>query len=336
MKELIKNILFEAEYWGTIAGGAVLYCPKTKRFLIALRSSEVMEPHTWGGFGGKLDIDEGINETVEEAVKRELEEETGYGGSISLLPGYVFKDKEFEYHNFIGIINNEFIPQLNWENDDAQWMTFEQLMNLKGKHFGLSTFLKKSKSLFFSLIGNILNENIENNFLPFELLDKLDDWLRQDNNYDPTLTLYLQEHAHLFPIETKKTGSFIYRFVYVKKNDELNLKSGIRSWCNKSKSAENFAVNWAPSSTQADNYILKIIPEQNRVICNLPLLSKTKVFKDSLSYYKSQRKQFSIAIDELAKEDEILYFQPTITKKDIYLVNDDDFNWVKYKQKNAK
>lgn len=157
MSSLIKKILNEAEYWGTIAGGAVLYCPTTEHFLIALRSKHVMESHTWGGFGGKLDIDEGVNETIEEAVKRELQEETGYSGSVSLRPGYVYKDMNFEYHNFIGIVANEFTPQLNWENDDAQWVTFDQLMNLKGQHFGLSAFLKNSLSMFTSLVNKNIN-----------------------------------------------------------------------------------------------------------------------------------------------------------------------------------
>jgi 8-oxo-dGTP pyrophosphatase MutT (NUDIX family) len=65
-------------YWGTIGAGIVPFCVNTKRFLIGLRSGYVMEPHTYGGFGGKLDIDEGVDETIEIAAKRELSEETGY------------------------------------------------------------------------------------------------------------------------------------------------------------------------------------------------------------------------------------------------------------------
>jgi 8-oxo-dGTP pyrophosphatase MutT (NUDIX family) len=143
--------IFES-YWGTIGAGIVPFCVNTKRFLIGLRSGYVMEPHTYGGFGGKLDIDEGVDETIEIAAKRELSEETGYYEEIELLKGYIFKDNNFEYHNFIGIVDEEFKPRLNWENDKAIWITYQELLELDRKHFGLERFLKESKDLFESLL----------------------------------------------------------------------------------------------------------------------------------------------------------------------------------------
>lgn len=139
--------IFE-QYWGSIGAGIVPVCIKTKKFLIGLRSSYVLEPHTWGGFGGKLDIDEGVDEAIEEAAIRELKEETRYNGEIQLIKGYVFKDKNFEYHNFIGEVEEEFKPILNWENDRAVWMTYDELLELPNKHFGLIKFLNESKDLF--------------------------------------------------------------------------------------------------------------------------------------------------------------------------------------------
>ncbi len=136
-------------YWGNIAGGAILYSRTTKRFLVGFRSVDVMEPNLcWGTFGGKLDV--GDDTDIEEAVIREIEEETGYIGSIDLKGGYIFKDvnKDFEYHNFIGLIDEEFEPELNCENDNAKWVTLNELYSLKPKHPGLEKFLRKSKSLF--------------------------------------------------------------------------------------------------------------------------------------------------------------------------------------------
>lgn len=145
-------LTFENLRWGSLGAGIIPFCENTQKFLIGHRSAYVLEPYTWGGFGGKLDIDEGIDETIEEAAKRELEEETGYGDEITLIKGFVFKERNFEYHNYIGIVKEEFIPRLNWENKDARWMTYEQLLRLSPKHFGLERFLQESKSIFENLV----------------------------------------------------------------------------------------------------------------------------------------------------------------------------------------
>jgi 8-oxo-dGTP pyrophosphatase MutT (NUDIX family) len=136
-----NQFILEKIYWGKIGAGILPICIKTGRFLVGLRSDDVMEPNTWGIFGGKLDIDEGINETIKIAALRELEEETKFKGDIELIEGYVFKDENFSYHNFFGIVQYEFEPILNWENDDAIWINYDELMNLNNKHFGLEAFL---------------------------------------------------------------------------------------------------------------------------------------------------------------------------------------------------
>jgi len=157
-------LTFENIRWGTIGAGIVPFCETSKRFLIGLRSKYVMEGLTWGGFGGKLDIDEGVDESIEIAAKREFEEETGYNGEVNLIKGFIFRERSFEYHNFIGIVNDEFRPILNWENDEARWMTYDELLRLRTKHFGLERFLKESKDLFENLDKPQTNLTLDEDF----------------------------------------------------------------------------------------------------------------------------------------------------------------------------
>ena len=144
-------------YWGSKAAGVLVFCNTTKKFLIGLRSEEVEQPNTYGTFGGKFDPDD---TTAEYVAKRELWEETmnykniphhmykeSFTYHVKLIPLYIFKDDGFEYHNFLGIIADEFEPYLNWENEDTEWVTFNELMKIKPKHFGLQGLLNDPKSL---------------------------------------------------------------------------------------------------------------------------------------------------------------------------------------------
>jgi 8-oxo-dGTP pyrophosphatase MutT (NUDIX family) len=132
-------------FWGNVAGGCLTICKLTKRILLNYRSNEVNEPNTFGLFGGKLDDDE----EIEYAVRREMYEETGYRGRLDLIPIYIFRNdnKTFEYHNFIGIVNQEFRPRLNWESDGFKWVTFDELLNIEPKHPGLELLLQDKQSI---------------------------------------------------------------------------------------------------------------------------------------------------------------------------------------------
>ena len=144
----IKTYKLFEEYHGSIGAGIIPCCTNTGRFLLGFRSEEVFEGHTWGGFGGKLDVDEGVDENIEEAAIRELEEESGYNGNIKLIKGCVFRDRNFEYHNYIGLVHKEFDCELNWENDDFRWVSMDELKLIKPKHFGLKYFLNNSADIF--------------------------------------------------------------------------------------------------------------------------------------------------------------------------------------------
>jgi 8-oxo-dGTP pyrophosphatase MutT (NUDIX family) len=153
MKYIKDYQMFEKQYWGTMGAGILPICPATGRILVGFRSAYVMEPHTWGTFGGKLDIDEGVDETIKMAAMRELEEETHFTGAMELVDAFVYQDGSFSYHNFFGVVEDEFSPSLNWENDRAIWMTLDELVDLEGKHFGLVSLLKNSLPLLEQLMG---------------------------------------------------------------------------------------------------------------------------------------------------------------------------------------
>jgi 8-oxo-dGTP pyrophosphatase MutT (NUDIX family) len=100
--------------------------------------------------GGKIDEEEGQSESnIEDVAKREFIEETGYSGKIELIPAYIFEtpNKSFKYYNFIGLIDNEFNPQIDWETEYFKWVTFDEMMKIEPKHFGLKALLNDTKSL---------------------------------------------------------------------------------------------------------------------------------------------------------------------------------------------
>ncbi len=97
--------------------GVIPYCKHTDRYLLVRRADGVKLTGTWAGLGGE--IDEG--ETPREAASREAFEEAGFNGKMILTHVYKYDEPKFEYYNFIGIVAEEFTPDLNWENDDYVW-----------------------------------------------------------------------------------------------------------------------------------------------------------------------------------------------------------------------
>jgi hypothetical protein len=80
------------------------------------------EPHTWAGIGGSLDGDE----TPSEGALREIEEEAGFDGDCDLVELFRFKSPGFTYTNFLAIVDDEFDPVLNWENDEGRWFKIDE------------------------------------------------------------------------------------------------------------------------------------------------------------------------------------------------------------------
>ena len=101
------------------ACGALLLANDYKRLLFLLRDNDT-HSDTWGLVGGKVEE----NETVMQALNREIEEETGCRVTINkTIPLELFRsdDGNFEYHTFICLIDEEFIPKLSDEHKGYCW-----------------------------------------------------------------------------------------------------------------------------------------------------------------------------------------------------------------------
>lgn len=132
-------------FWGRAGAGSVVVARSTGRVLVGLRSREVMEPGTWGTFGGA--IDSGMSPVA--MALRELREETGFDGDAELVPLLVFEapGSDFRYHNFAAVVEDEFDPRLNWEHAEAAWFDLDALPDGPGLHFGLRALLADADSL---------------------------------------------------------------------------------------------------------------------------------------------------------------------------------------------
>jgi len=134
-------------FWGDQGAGILPLCTSTGRFLLAYRSSEVNEPHTWGIWGGRIE-----DEAPETAARREFIEETGYTGSMELVPSYVYTTEGFQYSNFLGIVPEEFEPGHGWETEGHRWVTWEEMYRVKPQHFGLAALLKNAHEQIQKLV----------------------------------------------------------------------------------------------------------------------------------------------------------------------------------------
>jgi len=133
-------------FWGDQGAGCMLLAKSTGRILLMFRSELVNEPRTWSIPGGAIDK----GENPSSAARRELKEELRYTGPLNLVASYVFEAEDFRFHNFLGIVPEEFEPSLDWENEGAQWFDLDQLPS--PLHFGVRALLSNSKEQIQQII----------------------------------------------------------------------------------------------------------------------------------------------------------------------------------------
>jgi 8-oxo-dGTP pyrophosphatase MutT (NUDIX family) len=135
------DALVKTGFWGKQGAGCIFMAKTTGRLLLPLRSAMVLQPETWGVWGGAIDS----GENPSQAVSREASEEVGFRGIIEkLIPLYVYKDQKsgFQYHNFLAVVDDEFDPKLNWETDKYKWVEYGRWPS--PLHFGLKSLIQHS------------------------------------------------------------------------------------------------------------------------------------------------------------------------------------------------
>lgn len=101
------------------SSGAFFLSRSTKRFLLLQKSSGKKEG-TWGLVGGRSDPDE----SAWQSLQREVVEEIGFFPTIIKsipLETFVSDDEHFNFHTFVCIVEDEFVPKLSSEHKGWAW-----------------------------------------------------------------------------------------------------------------------------------------------------------------------------------------------------------------------
>ena len=138
------------------ATGALILAQDTCRFLLQLRSKTSSEPLTYGQFGGSVDG----NEEIHQALRREIQEETGYKGPLKAYPltpsnrlpaanSAESKEHSFVYYNYLAVVPKEFEVCLPGEfaDESAGHVWFDYPDFPSPLHPGLEELLKDQWSL---------------------------------------------------------------------------------------------------------------------------------------------------------------------------------------------
>tara|TARA_B100000035_G_scaffold163433_1_gene139216 strand:- start:5857 stop:6294 length:438 start_codon:yes stop_codon:yes gene_type:complete len=126
-----------------ICSGALFYTLDTQRFLF-LHRTQSRQSDVWGLVGG-------TNESEEipyKALLREIKEEVGDTPEIIKsipLETFVSNDEKFNFHTYLCVIKDEFIPQLNGEHNGYAWVSFGNWP--KPLHQGLRNTLQSKSNL---------------------------------------------------------------------------------------------------------------------------------------------------------------------------------------------
>jgi len=125
------------------AAGVLAVACNSGRVLVTRRSMLVSSPLTWSFPCGGVERIRGALETPAETAVREFYEET-----LVLLPkGDLrpvgrYADGSVSLDIFVCYFANEFAPHLNEENDAFLWLTPQELLSLKSKHYGFEAMLQ--------------------------------------------------------------------------------------------------------------------------------------------------------------------------------------------------
>lgn len=121
-----------------ICSGALFYSLDTQRFLF-LHRTQSKAKNLWGLVGGTNED----KETPWQGLQREIKEEIGVLPHIDKtipLETFVSSDEHFNFHTYLCVVKEEFIPKLNEEHDGYAWVNFGSWP--KPLHNGLQNTLR--------------------------------------------------------------------------------------------------------------------------------------------------------------------------------------------------
>ena len=107
-----------------VCSGALFYAKATRRFLL-LQKAHGKHEGTWGLVGG-TNI---AGETPWQGLQREITEEIGTVPAIIKtipLETFVSNDRVFNFHTYLCVIDNEFVPLLSDEHQGWAWTTIDR------------------------------------------------------------------------------------------------------------------------------------------------------------------------------------------------------------------
>jgi 8-oxo-dGTP pyrophosphatase MutT (NUDIX family) len=107
-----------------VCSGALFYAKSTRRFLL-LQKAHGKHEGTWGLVGGTTVL----GETPWQGLQREIAEEIGIIPEIKKtipLETFVSNDTVFNFHTYLCVIDNEFVPILSDEHIGWAWATIDR------------------------------------------------------------------------------------------------------------------------------------------------------------------------------------------------------------------
>lgn len=112
-----------------IAAGIIPIHPQSGKILMIRRGADQPMPNMWSFFGGKF---EEVDKNPKETAKREFAEESGRKNIkyyISSTPIYVNNNNHLRFYNYIGVFTEQFIPDIEKENEaqDYGWFSLDNL-----------------------------------------------------------------------------------------------------------------------------------------------------------------------------------------------------------------
>jgi 8-oxo-dGTP pyrophosphatase MutT (NUDIX family) len=105
-----------------IGCGALIYSSSTNRHLFLLRNQK-RHAGSWGLVGGGVES----GESPSIALQREIIEEIGAIAFNKIIPleKFTSENKTFEYHTYLIVVENEFVPRLNDEHRGYAWTSID-------------------------------------------------------------------------------------------------------------------------------------------------------------------------------------------------------------------